>query len=822
LKQKKNLAPAAKKPEAVPAASAAVNEEYTKKDTIMVVLFSILLFLAMTVQTGRMTMILTGIALVAALPIGKDMMPRMRQRFCVPVIGLLAFALMQGLAAIYSPFDTYAVREYYKFLAAFALAVIVLVRFDKKHVRGLLWGVVTVCAIIALVCVDIAGSRELFDPFNTFINLFGGDFSGAIEASLGTRINGIYNDANITGAILGMTMLVAVHLTLTATKRKEQLGASVCLGISAVSFLLATSRGAIVCFAVACVCYILLINREKKLEILFLLLCFVLSLTITGFPAMKQISEKNMVPTVLALLCGPMVFLLYFYIGKKAADVLRGHEKAILAICGVGLVLGIVGVITVFSVTAPYEFKYEDESITRSVQMPVGKYQLHGIWKNESPAKIVIYSRTKDQELLSEQTYLYDGVFTEIEFEVVDEDATVYFRIYGNVGDVLNKVTISDGTELLIAYKWIPEGITKRLQDGLFRGHNFLQRVQYNKDALKLFKQSPLIGHGLGSTEGLYTSVQPYYYESKFVHNHILQFMTDTGLLGTISFLVVIFGIAWALLKAIHTDNGSLVAMLIACLVMMNGHSLMEINFSIRAFECVAYVLLALMVVGFSGPFSEDVPSIGGWSVAGFVLLYLAVFGTLLLSHRSVQTDAANLKTTDAYLYMSAMERFIERDVFEQEGYKISYVANAMVLSESIFQKNMEDYVKDLRKSGTYTASSALARYYYLPKSNLLELFACSREGIAQEASTNDAWNFQFDFYRQEVLPIVSKEQMDEFIDGVLGTKNYLETYNKNRLEKIQLTEENRLFIELVSSLKEEGVHNEVLKSMLLDIAWKN
>ena len=133
LKQKKMTSPAVKKSAPTLAVSAAVNDEYTKKDTVMVVLFSVLLFLAMTVQTGRMTMILTGIALVAALPIGKDMMPRMRQRFCVPVIGLLAFALMQGLAAIYSPFDTYAVREYYKFLAAFALAVIVLVRFDKKH-----------------------------------------------------------------------------------------------------------------------------------------------------------------------------------------------------------------------------------------------------------------------------------------------------------------------------------------------------------------------------------------------------------------------------------------------------------------------------------------------------------------------------------------------------------------------------------------------------------------------------------------------------------------------------------------------------------------
>ena len=113
-------------------------EPLTRKDTVMVLLYTLLLFFAMAVQTGTMALILCALALV--LCIGKTPLNNFRVRFCVPVLGLLAFAVMNGAAAIYSPFDSYAVAEFYKFIAVFSLAVILLARFDRRHVPGLLWG----------------------------------------------------------------------------------------------------------------------------------------------------------------------------------------------------------------------------------------------------------------------------------------------------------------------------------------------------------------------------------------------------------------------------------------------------------------------------------------------------------------------------------------------------------------------------------------------------------------------------------------------------------------------------------------------------------
>ena len=68
------------------------------RDALMVVLYSVLLFFAMTVQTSTVSMILCALAFLSLL--GKKPLSRFEQRLSVPVLGLLAFAIVYGAAAI--------------------------------------------------------------------------------------------------------------------------------------------------------------------------------------------------------------------------------------------------------------------------------------------------------------------------------------------------------------------------------------------------------------------------------------------------------------------------------------------------------------------------------------------------------------------------------------------------------------------------------------------------------------------------------------------------------------------------------------------------
>ena len=801
--------------QSVPASQVPAAEPITKQDQIWIAAYSVLLFLAMTVQTGTMALVLTALALV--LSIGKGPLKRFRGRFCIPVIGLLAFALMNGLAAIYSDFGDYAVNEYDKFIAAFAMTVILLARFDKKHVRGLLWGFAAVAAVISLLCIDLSSFRKLFDLFASWMYAWGVDYFGVLEGSQGIRANGIFKDANITGALLGTAILLNLYLVHTERDSKRKAAASLLMGVSAVGFMIAMSRGAILCFGLAALVYLAAVGSKERLSLFALMLSLGVSVVITGSVAMLNMTEGSLLPGLMAFLCGGLTFLLDWGAGQRVAGKLSGHGKAVAAACGV-LVLAVCGLgFGAMQITEPYVF--EDGSyLYRSLPLDVGEYTVTGDWDGEDTTNVLIYSRSDEEALMNRTTTLYHGLLKDASFEVPEGAVSVFFRFTGNAGDTLRSVSLSNGTSIPLTYKWIPEMIAYRLQEGMFHGHSYLLRVQFMKDAWTLFTQSPVVGHGLGSTEGLYTAVQPFFYESLYVHNHILQVMSDMGLLGLLSFLALMAGGLWLILRQLREEQRSLAAMLLAGWVMINAHSLMEINFSVWAFQCFAYPLLLLPVVLYGKPLAEKNVKLCGLVTAGVIWGYLAVFGGLLAGHTMIQQAAADFEPGSANELMHTMENYTSWDVFDHEQYQLNYVANAVLLDDSSYNANMEKYVKALRSSGTYTACSGLAKYYYLPLGDYEELFACSREGIAQEASAKDAWNLQLDFYRGEVLPAAGAEHMDAFVDGVLALRDYLTEYSQGRLEEIQLSEENQAFLDAVDSIKGNGSSGEEAYLLLMSL----
>lgn len=809
MKRKKPVVPSTVQKEPAPAAVAAARAPAL--ETLWVCLFSILLFLSMTVQTGRMTVVLVVLAL--ALSIGRTPLRNLRQYLSVPAVGLLAFAVMQGLAAVYSHFGGYAVAEYQKFLAAFALAVILLVRFGRQHVRGLLWGFAAVCAVIALICIDLGSWGELFWGFNSLAEALGATFADVVENSSGIRVNGIYNDANVTGAILGPAILVSLHLVHTEKVLWKRGLACLLAGVSAVSFLIAMSRGAILCFVLAALVY-LAAEREYRLSLFFLMLSAAVALVPTGGLAMLHMAEGDILPDLMALLCGVLLFLLDWGVGRRLARRLRGHGFAVLACCLAVTALACAGAFAALRVTEPYTFTgAENEVLYRGLSLEAGTYAVSGDWDGGEATTVVVYSRTDGEALMNRMTTLYRGPLTDAEFTVSEGAERVFFQFRGEAGDTLRSVTLSDGTAVPLDYKWLPEMIAYRMQEGLIHSISYLQRVQYLKDGWKLFTKSPLIGHGLGSTEGLLTSVQPFYYESKYLHNHVLQVMQEMGLVGLAAFLAFMLGSAWLLLRRLRKGADPLAAVLLACWVMLNAHSLMEINFSIRAFQCAAYALLALPILLYEeAPARETAPAVqkrvkwGGLVLAGGFWMYLAIFGGLYESHRMVVRETNDFSAASVQEFLDGIEGFVSRDVFDHEELQITYIANAADIGGSRYSGTVQKYVEELRSSGTYPACSGLARYYYLPRGEYEELFACSREGIAQEASAKESWNLQFDFYRNEVLPAMGEEGMEPFLEGVEAAVDALNTFSEGRLEEIALTEENQAFLDALSSARESGM----------------
>jgi len=134
---------------------------------------------------------------------------------------------------------------------------------------------------------------------------------------------------------------------------------------------------------------------------------------------------------------------------------------------------------------------------------------------------------------------------------------------YYFLGLWLNRDTVEDRTRKLVAYGgfsylalvimvylWyaasafpvpvaqvVPVDAISRAQHISAQENSFTQRMEYNKDALKIIKDYPITGTGGGGWNALYHSYAPDLYWSTETHNYFFQTWVESG---TIGFLVLI------------------------------------------------------------------------------------------------------------------------------------------------------------------------------------------------------------------------------------------------------------------------------------------
>ena len=780
--------------------------------------FTLLLFFAMTVQTAPMALLLGVLAIVSLL--GKAPVARIRARLSLPVAGLLGFAVVCGAAAIYSPFGDSALEEFYKFFAALALAVILLARADREDAPGVLWGFGAVSAVIGLVSVDQACGGALFRGFNALTSALGKDYSAVEQSDWGSQVAGIYNDANVTASLFALGTIVGLYLLGRASGWKKKLPAALLVGVNGLAFFLSMSRGGILCFAAALLVWLVLAGKGDRLPLFFSMALSALSTVILSIPAASHVISGSSLPLVLMVGNGVIVFALDLLAGRLAA-LAAAHAKAGMAAVAVVAVVCAAYGAAAFTVKGPYTFDATGVVI-RQAGLDAGEYQLAA--PLDGNVRVILLGQTTYEKLRDQYETLYDSADGGTAFTVPEGVVTTRWQLYAPEGTVVEAVELTGGSVFRLGYPLLPAFAATRLFSGM--GSSFSTRWIFDQDAFKLFLQAPVLGHGLGSTENLYRSVQSFQYESKYAHNHLLQTMSDTGLAGTAFALCFVLGAAWLCLRALKTERRSLAAALLAAWVMMNLHSLMEISFSVRGYKCAAYVLLALAVVCFAGKAegaavqAQKRTKTAGIVVAVLYALYLAVFGGLLESARLTDRRAENFQTTDVYEYLDMLRSCVRGDVFDHDFYQRNYVAGAVQLNDPSYNGDMLKYVAALRASGTYENCSALARYYYLPREKWDDLFACSREGIRQVRSSPDGWDLQMDFYREAVLPAMGAENMDAFLSGVLALGDALDAMNgEDRLEPVALSEENQAFLDLCRSLREQGVAGETAYGLLSMLA---
>ena len=716
---------------------------------------------------------------------------KLRERMGLPMLLLAALVLMEGVSTLYADAGKFALREYLYELVAFCATLLLLCFAPGKGMKPERWigGVLTgMCALVSLVSIDLLSTHIISGPVLWFLGLFSSNYAGLTGVENGIRMTGLFSNANVFAGIVGLGVLVGLGLICSAGSRRERTVQTVLLYINALGFLLAFSMGATATIAVAFLVLLALEKRDRRMSLLALmlqtLLLGILAAAVISMTSLRIWTGFRPVPMLCVILGAAGLCLSDRHVGQPLAEKLAARDKLIPITIGAVLAALVVLALAAYNLTGGISMKAGDR-LRRAAYPDPGTYTL----ATEADGGLImsVESQNKQDTMMHTSTVLYSGEAAGAVFTVPEDSLVVYFNFYAPEDVRLDAVTFSgDAGEgsLPLGYKLLPGFMANRLQ-GLWANENAIQRLVFFSDGLKMFRMSPIIGLGKGAYEAYIRSVQSFMYSTRYAHDHYIQVLAETGLVGLVLFLGLLVGSAFCIWHGRKKSAHPMVPALGAALVFMAGHAAVEVVFSFRGYLPIAFGVFALISLCCSDALPRFQPgkklrTVSLAVMSGWTGIYaLLLFGNIY----------ANVITTRPSPTFDDVDRAIAIDKFEWADYALSYIAGVSDIDVGPDIRAQADaYAQRLSKKASNNAHYYLAEYYF--KTGRPELAIDMLETYVGYVSVDgNAWNQAFD-----LLEAYSQDE-PLYRDGVRRLAEKLSDWNGKNMAQITLDQETADFI---------------------------
>lgn len=715
----------------------------------------ILLFFLVTCLSSTATA--KGIALVAALCGIAALVFRRKQvaaRLSVPFLALSLWVIMNGISTLYATSGKFALRAFVVVLTSFC-CVILLLAFAKGKDRQVGRGFATVlegaAAVAGLVSIDLLSTRLVSTVALGLLRLFTQDYTQLTGVEAGVRMTSIFGNPNVFAGCMGIGVFLALGLAGTSQQRGHRRFHLVCLYINALSFFLAFSMGASGVIVVAFLVYLLLERKSARGAALVLMVETLILVAAAGFlisaTSLVEWTGFQPVPLACVIVGAALLCVVDQFVGQRLGKMLESRTRVVLVLIGVAVVLLAAFAVVAMQLTGSASLE-SGESLRRAAYPQPDSYTLSVTADN--PVNVTLESQNKEDTMMHTSTVIYSGPADGAVVEVPEDSIVVYANFSAETAVILERVALEgDGSvvEFPLGYKLLPEFIANRMQ-GLWANQNAIQRVVFFEDGMKLFGRSPIIGSGMGAFENGIISVQSFYYETKYAHNHYIESLVETGVVGLVLFVGTLLTALIAVIKSrrkAEEESNPLTAALGGALIFMAGHAAVEIVFSYYAYLPLAFGVFGLIALccGQTIPLSfmkEGVRKGITWALAVLVLAYTVLLCCNLYAKSVVSRQGS----------FDALEQAITLDKFEWADYALSYVLSSMqpgVATEEL-QFKAAQYAERLQKVDSNTIPLYLAQYYFEQGDNTLA-FAMLNKYTDYVAADPNTWQQSFNLIMQ-------------------------------------------------------------------------
>lgn len=717
---------------------------------------------------------------------------RLRGRVGVPLLLLAAVLVMSGVSTLYAVSGKFALYEFLKLLSAFCLGLLLLVCAPGERQDAGRWIAKVLSgfsAIAGLVSIDMLSTRLFSGLVLSALSLFTPDYGGLVGVEAGIRMTSMFENPNVFAGVAGLGVLLSLGLAVSSDHRTERTVQTAILYVNSLAFVLAFSMGASGSIAAAFLIFLLLEQRKKRSALLILmgetLVCTVLAagvISVTSFQAWNGAQPVPLLCTALgaAVLCAADKLL-----GLRLTQLLEKRRKLIPVLVCVLLTALVIFVLAAYRLTGPITLD-AGEALRRAAYPEAGSYTLSV--GSDGPLNVVIESQNQRDTMMHTSAVLYTGDADAASFEVPEGSLVVYFNFYALEGADLRSASYigeNGAGSIPLGYKLLPGFMANRLQ-GLWANENAIQRLVFFSDGLKLFRRSPVYGLGLGAFENGAKSVQSFAYVTKYVHNHYIQTLAETGVIGLALFLLLLSGSAAAVLFERKKGETShpLTPALGASLAFMAAHAATEVVFSSYPYLPVAFGVFVLISLccgeALPGPkLGEKGQMISLLTIS----VLIAAYSVLLICNLHARA------VVDADDTFEAMDKAISLDRFEWADYALSYVIIVpnVEASEEV-QAQADKYAQRLERLDSNTVPLDLAKYYF-QTGRTEKAMAMVEKYVNYVSSDAEAWQQAFD------LMLRYEEDQEVYRAGVLRIAQLLDAWNAANIGEITVDDSARALI---------------------------
>lgn len=721
-----------------------LSEIQVSSEVIMPLVWGFVLFTIMSL-TGVVSVLknVTVVSVIVAVVCMIACKDKLVKNMSLAGVALSTFVVLSGVSTFYALSGKFALQEFLKVLLGFSLFIIIRALSKEKSGFAVAGIMATSTAWASLISIDMISTRWMSGAFSGLLNLFVPGYELGEGIEVGVRMTSIFANPNVFAGCVGLGVLVSLALVNGAKETKIRNLYLVCLYLNALAFVLAFSMGASATILLAFLVFLMAEKAESRssllvlmMEVLLLTVLAVFPIFVTAFDTWKGIQP---VPVLCAIAGSALLCIVENKFGQKLADGISKSGKVLWTTMVTLIVaLGIfVAVAMNWTGTAHLG---QGDSLRRSAYPAPGAYTL--VSELDGNVRVKIESQNENETMMHTSTVLYDGSLEQATFEVPADSLVVYFNFTATEETTLQSVKL-EGVEqisLKLNYTLLPGFIANRLQ-GLMANQNAIQRTVFFRDGMKLMSASPIVGLGMGSFETAILSVQSFFYETKYVHNHYIQVLLEVGILGCVLFAGALVLWLVSLFKAWKSDDRSpLLAGILASLVFLMGHASVELTMSSNR-----YLLLAFMLFALACQVSDDVMPVPKKEKLGQYGVYALAMATTLYGGMLAMNMYASsyVAGSSADGFMDRLATASEMDQFEWTDYALTYVVRATNGADSKTLEQANAMAERLSTVSSNTIPLYLGQFYFA-QGDVQRGGEQLTRYVLYKASNEQAWNQGF------------------------------------------------------------------------------